>query len=99
MIRVVYYKNEEISSKQFDLYKSTIERICGVKMTFCYYSEINETTVYSGMRSLDSSIKVFVKLVDDEPVDLTVEDWNEQWNRFPQLIPDEFSDCSDCSDC
>jgi len=79
----------KLNSATFDLYRSTIERECGTPMTFCYYQEIDDTTVYTGLSSLDGKMKVFTKLIDNEPVDLSVKDWKEQWSRFPEFIPKE----------
>lgn len=87
MIRVVFANNEQLDTRVFDLARSTISQICQLDMTFCYYQEFDEKTVYTAMQSPDQSIKVFVKLVDGEPVDLSIEEWKEQWNRFPEWIP------------
>ena len=89
MIRVVHSENNLLTSRVFDLQNSTISQICQQNMTFCYYQEVDEFTVYAGMKSLSGAVKVFVKLVEDEPVDLTIEDWTKQWMRFPELIPNE----------
>jgi DNA-directed RNA polymerase subunit N (RpoN/RPB10) len=89
MIRVVRCEDGKTSQQVFDLLHSTVEKLCGTRMFFCYYQEVNDTTVYSGMTSEDQNIKVFIKLVDDEPVDLTIEDWQKQWSRFPEFIPVE----------
>ena len=87
MIRVVFANNEQLDTRVFDLARSTISQICQLDMTFCYDQEFDEITVYTAMQSPDQSITVFVKLVDGEPVDLSIEEWKEQWNRFPEWIP------------
>ena len=85
--RVVYSENDQLDSRVFDLQRSTISQICKQEMTFCYYQEVDQETVYTGLQSMDGAVKVFVKLVNNEPVDLSIDEWNEQWARFPELIP------------
>lgn len=87
MIRVVYSEQGQLSERFFDLARSCISQICQLDMTFCYYQEFDQRTVYTGMQSPDQSIKVFVKLVEGEPVDLSIEEWLQQWARFPEWIP------------
>jgi hypothetical protein len=89
MIQVVYSDNDLLSVKEFELFKSTVARNCGCEMTFCYYQEVDQQTVFTGLQSVDRRIKVFVKLIDNEPVDLSITEWLEQWNRFPEWIPDD----------
>ena len=89
MIRVVFSEGDTLSSREIDLQHSTISQTCQQEMTFCYYQEVDQVTVYTGMQSMDGAVKVFVKLVENEPVDLTMDDWNQQWLRFPELIPND----------
>lgn len=86
---VVFKTDYGVSEKHLDLTTSTIERYVGRNMTFCYYQEIDETTTFAGLKTTTEPIVYsFCKLVNEEPVDLTVEDWLKQWSKKPELIPD-----------
>lgn len=74
---------------QVDLHKHTLDEKLGNKLTFCYYAETNDTTVFAGMKNIEGSKYVFVKLVHNEPVNLGLAEWVSQWNRKNDLIPDD----------
>lgn len=86
---VIFKSDSGLEEKNLDLQTSTIERHVGRTMTFCYYQEIDETTTYAGLKTqTDPIIYAFCKLEHEEPVDLTAEDWLQQWSKTPELIPD-----------
>lgn len=91
MIQVVECKDELYTTRRLDLERSTLDRAYGLTMTFCYYQETDCRTVFAGMKPKTENVnlKIFIKLVDNEPVDLSVEEWMVQWSSFPELIPEK----------
>jgi hypothetical protein len=90
MVQVVQLVGDTYSVKSVDLQNSTLDLIYDMRMCFCYYRELDARTVYTGLAPSVGcdNLKVFVKLVNNEPVDLSLEDWLEQWSRFPEFIPE-----------
>lgn len=74
---------------QLDLVKSTVARELTESMTFSYYWEFNDRTVFTAMTPdhVPQSYHIFVKLVHDEPVDLTKEELQSVLSKKSDFIP------------
>lgn len=90
MVLVVVSKdNLSYTHQEINLDKSTIPDFYNKNMTFCYYLETDSNTVFTGFKTLTNDLFIFTKLISGEPVDLTINEWIEQWKQFSEMIPDD----------
>lgn len=77
------------TARRMDLHHSTVQQLCGgQEMEFCYYKEATARVTYVGLRRVcDDELRVFVKLVRGEPVDLPLAEWHKQFARHGEFIP------------
>jgi hypothetical protein len=89
MTLVVVKKDDNLTEEIVDMQHSTISKHFQDDMHISYYYEHGQDVTYSGMKSTTRPLYIFVKLINGEPVDLHVEEFLEQWKRFPECIPDD----------
>lgn len=89
MTRTICSHNGTLSNIEIDLQHSTLEIFHGGRLTFTYYyHDVDSDAVFAGMSpATNPNLQYVVKLVQGEPVDLSENEWQEQWTRFPQVIP------------
>lgn len=75
---------------KLDLQTSTLQLHFGTELTFCYYWEINQDTVLAGMwPAWNPTFRVFVLLVNDEPVSMSAGELGSYLEQHPEFIPDQ----------
>jgi hypothetical protein len=91
LTRVVAWRDGEYSENKVNLETSTVDREYGMNSRFCYYRESDERTVFAGLEGVKDDLitRVFVKLVDNDAVDLSLADWLSQWTSWPEFMKDE----------
>ena len=92
MVKIIVVRgpSEPRETVELDLTFWSLEQHFQKVLTFCYYVELDERTVLTAMKPTDprADWMVFVKLVDDEPVDLEEEYLLRELESHPEFIPD-----------
>ena len=92
MIVVILLHNTGTQAEDVILETVSLEQHFQTKLTFSYYRELDHQTVLTAMKPVDPTqqvFHVFVKLVDNEPVDLTADEVIGSLLEHPEFIPDD----------
>jgi hypothetical protein len=93
MVLVVVKTNTDFRQVDMDLRNSTLQGWYGSALTFCYYQEVSEEVVFAGMCPVaDTSreqpaLVFFVRLSENQPVDLGIDEMQAQLLRHSEYIP------------